>query len=84
MLVTKIETTEGVTSEEIAFASSVATDPPPISTAVAVALHFPLVASERAFVRLSAHAVIVPVDEGAAIATEPATATPATNAMTAR
>ena len=77
-VVTAMETTEGVTSEEIAL---VFIPFPPISTSVRLDEHVPVVERNSAWVRLSAHALRVPVGEViAAVATEPASAAPAINA----
>jgi hypothetical protein len=54
---------------------------PPISTNVRLEEHVPVVERKSAWVRLSAHALSVPVGEViAAVATEPASAAPAMNA----
>ena len=78
--VTKIETTDGVTREAITFASIV--EEFPITTAVLFEGQVPLVARYRTFVLLSEHAVIDGVGLIAAVATVPAIAIPATNAIT--
>lgn len=76
--VTEIETTEGVTKEEIAFVFMAL---PPISTNVLVAEQVPLGERNRAWVLLSAHAFTTLVFcVVAAVANEPAATAPAINA----
>jgi hypothetical protein len=55
-------------------------DPLPMTTGVRVPVHVPLVARYKTLVRVSAQALTVDVGFVAAVATPPATATPATNA----
>ena len=77
--VTEIETTVGVTSDEIALAFIPVL---PISTKVRFVGQVPVAERKRAPVRLSAHAVIT--DDGdvvAAVATPPAISAPARNAL---
>ena len=75
---TDIETTEGVTSEEIAFVFMAL---PPISTNVLDAEHVPLGERNRACVLLSTHAFTTLVFcVVAAVANEPAANAPTINA----
>jgi len=81
-VVTSIETTEGVTSDEIDFASKDELVPLPVEKEYAVVplLQVSLVASVRTFVRLSEQTVSEVRAIGAATATDDAIAAPAIKA----